>query len=71
MGFNDNKVHEVFVKLIDKELGAFLAPKSLTSRVTPNDLWKLGKTIILGYADGTSVANNNFLWSNVDQVRII
>lgn len=69
VGFNDS-VHEDFTKFLLKELGFLLAPKSLTVKSTPDDLWKIKKPILLSYADSTMVSKYDLLWPSIMQVSV-
>ena len=50
-----------------QEVGEFMVPDWMGSKVTPNELWAANKTLIVTYGDGVSSAFNGNLWPEVQQ----
>ena len=50
-----------------QELGDFMAPDSMGPDVTPNELWRANKTLIVTYGNTPQSAFNSLLWPDVEQ----
>ena len=50
-----------------QELGDFMAPDHMGLDVTPNELWKANKTLIITYGNIAQSAFNSLLWPEVEQ----
>ncbi len=53
------------MQYLDEELGEFMAPDWLWRGVTPNELWKMNRTLILSYSHDPSSAYNDKIWFEV------
>jgi hypothetical protein len=69
-GFDDSNEsnHAALLRLLQAELGQFIAPDWLGRSVTLNDLWNMNKTLIITYSHDQSSAFSDILWSEVRHV---
>jgi len=51
IGFCDPSIHYELMEFVLRELEEHLVPHTVGTDVTPNDLWRLNRSIILTYAD--------------------
>jgi len=66
-GSNENS-HAALFRLLQAELGQYMAPDWLGRAVTLNDLWNMNKTLIITYSHNPSSAFSDLLWSEVRHV---
>ena len=50
-----------------QELGDFMAPDHMGPTVTPNELWRANKTLIVTYGNIAQSAFNGLIWPEVEQ----
>ena len=55
----------VHLRLLQAELGEYMAPDWLGRAVTLNDLWNMNKTLIITYSHNPSVPSMSFILSRV------
>jgi len=69
-GFDDSNEnnHAALFRLLQAELGQYMAPDWLGRAVTLNDLWNMNKTLIITYSHNPSSAFSDILWSEVRHV---
>ncbi len=61
----DHRRHSELLQYLEEELGAWLAPDWLGRAAAPNDLWRLGKRLLLTYSHDPSSAYNDRVWPEV------
>ena len=66
--FQNKTAHDELIGFLLAELGEFIAPDWLGWRVTPNELWRKNKTLIISYAHDPSSAFNGLIWPEVKHV---
>jgi hypothetical protein len=66
--FQNKTIHDELIGFLFSELGEFIAPDWLGWRVTPNDLWRKNKTLIISYAHDPSSAFNGLIWPEVKHI---
>lgn len=56
------KIHLQLIQLVDKYLGPYLVPFNNSRTLTPNQLWKWNKTVIITYPNEIMRNQYSFLW---------
>uniref|UniRef100_T1J6B6 Phosphatidylinositol-specific phospholipase C X domain-containing protein n=1 Tax=Strigamia maritima TaxID=126957 RepID=T1J6B6_STRMM len=66
VGFTDLSIHNRFISLLIRELGQWMAPRSLTRHVLLSQLWAHDKRIVVMYSNQIYY-ENDLLWSGMSQ----
>ncbi|OXA57642.1 PI-PLC X domain-containing protein 3 [Folsomia candida] len=67
VGFTSQDRHAKLAEFLVSELGKHIAPRTLSPNATPNDLWSIGRTVIIAYSELKVVHSYNFLWPPLPQ----
>lgn len=67
VGFDNEDVPWLLVTLINVSLNQYLSPSSLGNEITPEDMWRDGRTIIVSYGSVSMRSKVLWLWPPIFQ----